>query len=252
MLTSPGGQLHIPARSPLLEQCSLSVTQTQQAWNVTRLWDRTTTHCAALKLAQTYPQQQACYCYYNRPAVISPSKTTSQAQNNIVLHIDCYFTKQNAKPSPQQQRTYITEKLSGREQNTGLPAWDIGKRSLMLLVNISADTSLCSAKPQVHSSKSNQSVWLYVLVFLGMTQQVLHTWIWGFSDILLCRSSQVLSGWMGSVGGQPFLGLSRDVRWVQVRDLAGPLKDIHRVVPKPLLCSVQLSLNLEQSPSPCR
>ena len=78
--------------------------------------------------------------------------------------------------------------------------------------------------------------------------------------------------------------------WVQVRALAGPLKDIHRVVPKPLLrclgcvlrlivllegepsaqsevlsaldqvfikdisvlCSVQLSLTPDQSPSPCR
>ena len=29
-----------------------------------------------------------------------------------------------------------------------------------------------------------------------MMQQALHTWIWGFSAILLCRSSQALSGWM--------------------------------------------------------
>ena len=49
-------------------------------------------------------------------------------------------------------------------------------------------------------------------VFLGMMLHALHTWIWGLSAILLCRSSQALSGRMGTVGGQPFLGLSRDVQ----------------------------------------
>ncbi len=49
--------------------------------------------------------------------------------------------------------------------------------------------------------------------FLGMMQQALHTWIGGFSAILLCISSQARSGWMGTVGRQPFSGLSRDVRW---------------------------------------
>lgn len=39
---------------------------------------------------------------------------------------------------------------------------------------------------------------------LGMTWQALHTWIWGFSAILPCRSSQALSGWMGTLGGQPY------------------------------------------------
>ena len=43
-----------------------------------------------------------------------------------------------------------------------------------------------------------------------MMQQVFHTWIWGSSAILPCRSSQVPSGWMVNVGGQPFSGLSRD------------------------------------------
>ena len=40
---------------------------------------------------------------------------------------------------------------------------------------------------------------------------------WGFSAILLCRCSQALSGWMGTVGGQPFSCLSRDVKlsWSQ-------------------------------------
>ena len=40
-------------------------------------------------------------------------------------------------------------------------------------------------------------------VFLG---------IWGVSPILLCRSSQALSGWRGRVPAQLFSGLSRDVR----------------------------------------
>ncbi len=49
-------------------------------------------------------------------------------------------------------------------------------------------------------------------VFLGKMQQVFHTWIWGSSAIPPCRSSPVLSGWMVNVGGQPFLGLSRDAQ----------------------------------------
>ncbi len=35
---------------------------------------------------------------------------------------------------------------------------------------------------------------------------------WGSSAIPPCRSSPVLSGWMVNVGGQPFLGLSRDAQ----------------------------------------
>ena len=42
--------------------------------------------------------------------------------------------------------------------------------------------------------------------------QTWYSWIWGISPILLCRSSQALSGWMGSVGTQLFSGLSRHVR----------------------------------------
>uniref|UniRef100_A0A673ZN07 U2 snRNP-associated SURP domain containing n=1 Tax=Salmo trutta TaxID=8032 RepID=A0A673ZN07_SALTR len=49
-------------------------------------------------------------------------------------------------------------------------------------------------------------------VFLGMMLQAWHTCIWGVSPILLCRSSQALSGWIGSVAAQLFPGLSRDVR----------------------------------------
>ena len=48
-------------------------------------------------------------------------------------------------------------------------------------------------------------------VFLGMTLQTWHICIWGGSPIL-CRSSQALSGWMGSVAAQLFSGLSRYVR----------------------------------------
>ena len=43
-------------------------------------------------------------------------------------------------------------------------------------------------------------------------QHVFHTWIWGSSAILPCRSSPVPSGWMVTVGGQPFSGLSRDAQ----------------------------------------
>ena len=49
-------------------------------------------------------------------------------------------------------------------------------------------------------------------VFLGMIQQVFHTWIWGYFAIPPCRSSPVLSGWMVNVGGQPSSGLSRDAQ----------------------------------------
>ena len=45
-----------------------------------------------------------------------------------------------------------------------------------------------------------------------MTLQAWHTCIWGVSPILLCRSSQPLSGWMWSVTAQLFSGLSSDVR----------------------------------------
>ena len=40
---------------------------------------------------------------------------------------------------------------------------------------------------------------------------------------------------MGSVAEQLFLGLSIDFDQVQVRALAAPLKNIERLVPKPLL-----------------
>ena len=50
--------------------------------------------------------------------------------------------------------------------------------------------------------------WLQPWVFSGMTQ---HTCIWGVSPILLCRSFQALSGWIGSVAAQLCSCLSRVV-----------------------------------------
>jgi len=45
-----------------------------------------------------------------------------------------------------------------------------------------------------------------------MMLQAWHTYFWAVSPILLCRTSQAPSGWMGSVGAQPFSDLSRDVQ----------------------------------------
>ncbi len=55
---------------------------------------------------------------------------------------------------------------------------------------------------------------LQPLVFLGMMQQALHICICCFFAILLFRSSQALSGWLGTISGQPFAGFSKDVRLV--------------------------------------
>jgi hypothetical protein len=51
-------------------------------------------------------------------------------------------------------------------------------------------------------------------VLLGMMLQACHTRIWEVSPILLCRSSQILSGWIRSVAGQLLSHLSRGVRSV--------------------------------------
>lgn len=47
-------------------------------------------------------------------------------------------------------------------------------------------------------------------------QQALHAWICGFSAILLCRTSQALSGWMGTISGQSFQVSPQTFDWVQV------------------------------------
>ena len=60
--------------------------------------------------------------------------------------------------------------------------------------------------------KKNLRQWLQPRVFLGITLQAWHTCIWGVSPILLCRSPQALSDWMGSIIAKLFSGLSREVR----------------------------------------
>ena len=45
-----------------------------------------------------------------------------------------------------------------------------------------------------------------------------------------------MSGWIGSIAAQLFSGLSRDVQSGSSPHLAGPLKDIQRLVLKPQLC----------------
>ena len=113
-----------------------------------------------------------------------------------------------------------------------------------------------------------------------------HTSIWGVSPILLSRSSQALSGWMGSLSLSLFIftgtvhinqcfsksaGFSQPANfqpqslhsyfqspemfdWVHVRALAGPLTDIQRLVRKPLLRCLGFMLRvialLEGEPSP--
>ena len=75
----------------------------------------------------------------------------------------------------------------------------------------------------------------------------------GLSLILLCRSSQPLSGWMGSVAAQVFQVFPEAFDRVQVRALAGPLKDIQRLFPKTLLhclgCVLRVIVLLEGEPS---
>ncbi len=84
-------------------------------------------------------------------------------------------------------------------------------------------------------------------------QQVFHTWIWGSSAIPPCRSSPVLSGWMVNVGGQPFLGLSRDAQLGLSQGSGWPVKNSHGVVVKPLLryfsCVLRVIVLLEGKPS---
>ena len=83
-----------------------------------------------------------------------------------------------------------------------------------------------------------------------MTLQACHTCIWGVSPILLCRSSQALSGWMRALLHSYFQVSPEMFDRVQVRALSGPLKD----VPKPLLhcldCVLRVFVLLEGEPSP--
>ena len=81
-----------------------------------------------------------------------------------------------------------------------------------------------------------------------------HTCILEVSPILLYRSSQVLSGWMGNVAVQLFQVSPEMLDRVQIRALAGPLKDIQRLVQKQLLrclgCVLWVGVLLEGEPSP--
>ena len=63
-------------------------------------------------------------------------------------------------------------------------------------------------------STSLKHLWqkLQPQVFLGMTLQAWHNYIWDVSLIPLCRSTRALSGWIRSIAAQLFSGLFRDVR----------------------------------------
>ena len=91
-------------------------------------------------------------------------------------------------------------------------------------------------------------------VFLGMTLQAWHTCIWGVSPILLYRSSQTLSDWMGNIAAQLFSGHSRDVRSGSSLGSGWDPQDIQRLVLMPLLhclsCVLRVVVLLEGEPSP--
>ena len=84
-------------------------------------------------------------------------------------------------------------------------------KSFFPLINLHTIPHNDKAKLHKHSdpllSTLLKHLWqrLQPQVFLGMMLQAWHT-------ILLCRSSQALSGWIGSVAAQLFSGLSRDVQ----------------------------------------
>lgn len=54
-------------------------------------------------------------------------------------------------------------------------------------------------------------------------RKALHTWIWGFSALFPCRSSQALLGWMEAVSVGLFSGSFGEI---QVTGKTGPLKDV--------------------------
>ena len=70
-------------------------------------------------------------------------------------------------------------------------------------------------------------------VFLGMTLQAWHTCIWEVSPFSSLKVCQVVWG----VSLHSYFQVSPEMfDQVQFRALAGPLKDIQTLVPKPLLC----------------
>ena len=88
--------------------------------------------------------------------------------------------------------------------------------------------------PLLSTLLKNLSQRLQPRVFLGMMLQAWQTCIWGISPILLCRSTQALSGWMASL--HSYFHVSPEMfDGVQVWALDWPLKGIQRLVQKPLL-----------------
>ena len=75
-----------------------------------------------------------------------------------------------------------------------------------------------------------------------------------FGEFFPFFSADPLQLWMASVTTQLFSGLSRDVRSGSSLALAGSLKDIQRLVPKPVLhclgCVLRVIVLLEGEPSP--
>ena len=110
--------------------------------------------------------------------------------------------------------------------------------------------------------------------------QAWHTCIWGVSPIPLCRSSQALSGWMGSVTAQLFSGRCRNVRSVSSPSSGWATQGHSETCPEAValtvclgslscckgksaldqviikdhsvLCSFHLCLDPDKSPSSCR
>ena len=74
----------------------------------------------------------------------------------------------------------------------------------------------------------------------------LHTWIWAFSSILLCISSEALSGWIGTNQWTDiFRFLQRLFNWVKSQGSGWAThKNIHRVVPCVVLALCLVSLVL--------
>jgi hypothetical protein len=92
----------------------------------------------------------------------------------------------------------------------------------------------------------SHSVYTCILLFIQMN--VVPSGVWKMLPRMNQTDSQAVLGWMGSDAAQLLSGLSRDVR-VEVRALALSLKDIQRLVLKPLLhclgfCILSTSLAL--------
>ena len=78
--------------------------------------------------------------------------------------------------------------------------------------------------------------------------------MWRVSPILLCRSVKLCQVGLGALLHSYFQVPPEMFDQVQVRALPGPLKDIQRLVPKPILhclgCFLRVVVLLEGEPSP--